>query len=163
MPVSTSRYAYITCDTEKCVGCKLCELACSYTKSGEFNTYRSRIRTVRLNELMLISIACRTCEDPPCVLACPRNALSQDPETGIIRVDKDLCDGCTWCIEACDFGAIGLNPETKVVEICNLCEEVEEGPQCVKWCPKDALSLSTPDLLAQKARRAVAEQLFQEQ
>ena len=59
-----------------------------------------------------------------------------DPDTGVIRVDPNRCDGCTWCIEACDFGAISINPATKLAEICNECEDEEDGPQCVKWCAK---------------------------
>jgi len=138
------------------VGCQLCEYICSYTKTGEFNTYRSLIRTVRAEEILIVAVACRTCEDAPCVIACPRDALSQDPLTGIIRIDASRCDGCAWCIEACDFGAILINAETKLAEICDLCEDQEDGPQCVKWCPKEALELTTPDRRAQRARRKLA-------
>ena len=158
MPTSTSKYQYVTCDSAKCVGCQLCEYICSYTKTGEFNTYRSRIRTVRAEEVLVTAVTCRTCEDAPCVIACPRDALTQDQTTGVIRVDPNRCDGCTWCIEACDFGAISINPESKLAEICNQCEDLEgdEGPQCVKWCPKEALELTTPDRRAQRARHKLA-------
>ena len=156
MPTSTSKYRYVTCDATKCVGCQLCEYICSQVKTGEFNTYRSRIRTVRAEEILVTAVTCRTCEDAPCVIACPRDALTQDKDTGIIHVDASRCDGCTWCIEACDFGAISINPATKLSEICDQCEDLEEGPQCVKWCPKDALELTTPDQRAQQARRKLA-------
>jgi carbon-monoxide dehydrogenase iron sulfur subunit len=106
-------------------------------------------------------VACRACSDPPCALACPRNALTQNPETGMITVDNDLCDGCGWCIEACEFGAILLNPETKRVEICDLCAEQGE-PQCVKFCRKGALYLGMPETVAQKTRREVVGKLLQE-
>ena len=152
MPTSTSKYKYVTCDPSKCVGCQLCEYICSYTKTGEFSAYRSRIRTVRAEEFMVTAVTCRTCEDAPCVIACPRDALTQDSDTGIIHIDANRCDGCAWCIEACDFGAISINPATKMAEICDQCEDLEEGPQCVKWCPKDALELTTPDRRAQEAR-----------
>ena len=46
MVTSTSKYAYIDCDPNLCVGCQLCEYICSFTKTGEYNSYRSRIRTV---------------------------------------------------------------------------------------------------------------------
>jgi len=111
---------------------------------------------VRAEEILIVSVACRTCEDAPCVIACPRNALSQDPVTGIIHIDADRCDGCAWCIEACDFGAISINPETKLAEICDMCEGEEDGPQCIKWCPKEALELTTPDRRAQRARHKLA-------
>jgi len=154
MPLpSTSKYQYITCDPEKCVGCQICEYVCSYNKIGEFNTFRSRIRTVREHKVLMTAVACRTCEDAPCVIACPRDALTQDADTGVIRVDTGRCDGCAWCIEACDFGAISINPRTKLAEICDLCEDEEDGPQCVKWCPKEALELTTADKRAQRTRR----------
>jgi len=156
MPTSTSKYQYITCDPAECMGCQLCEYICSYTKTGEFNTYRSRIRTVRAEEILMTAVACRTCEDAPCVIACPRDALSQDPVTGIIHVDESRCDGCAWCIEACDFGAISINAEAKLAEICNLCEDLEGDPPCITWCPKEALSLTTPDQRAQRSRRKLA-------
>lgn len=152
MVTSTSKHAYIACDATKCIGCQLCEYVCSYTKTGEYNTYRSRIRTVRVDEILITAVACRTCEDAPCVIACTRSALTQDPETGIISIDAERCDGCAWCIEACDFGAISINPATKMAEICDQCQDEEDGPQCVLWCPKDALELTTPDQRSQKAR-----------
>lgn len=152
MVASTSKYKYVVCDPELCIGCQLCEYICSYTKTGEFNSYRSRIRTVRVDEILITAVACRTCEDAPCVIACTRDALTQDPETGLISVNAERCDGCAWCIEACDFGAISINPATKMAEICDQCQDKEDGPQCVLWCPKDALELTTPDQRAQKAR-----------
>ena len=156
MTTSSSKFKFITCDPELCVGCQLCEYICSYTKTGEFNTYRSRIRTVRAEEILITAVACRTCEDAPCVIACPRDALIQDKDTGIIHVDNSKCDGCAWCVVACDFGAISIDPASKLAEICDQCEDVEGGPQCVIWCPKEALELVTADQLAQKARRKLA-------
>ncbi len=155
MTTTTSKYQYIACDAEKCVGCQLCEYACSYTKNGDYNAYRSRIRTVRVDEILLTAIACRTCENAACVTACTRDALTQDPETGIIRLDANRCNGCAWCIEACEFGAITINPRTKLAEFCDQCEDQEDGPQCVKWCPKEALVLTTPERRAQQTRRKV--------
>jgi len=152
MSIPTSKDQYIANDPQKCTGCQLCEYICSYTKTGVFNTYRSRIRTVRANEVLIMAVSCRTCENASCLIACPREALSQDPATGIIRVDENRCNGCAWCVEACSFGAISVNPETKLAEICNLCEDQADGPQCVKWCPKEALKLTTPEQRAQEAR-----------
>ena len=155
MSTSTSKYRYINCDATKCVGCQLCEYACSFTKNGDYNTYRSRIRTVRVDEILIMAIACRTCENAPCVIACTRDALTQDPETGIIRLDPNRCNGCAWCIEACEFGAISINPHTKLAEFCDQCKDLEDGPQCVKWCPKEAPTLTTPEQRAQRTRRKI--------
>ncbi len=155
------QFQYIVCDPVKCVACGDCELACSMTKHQVFDPSLSRIRVVRIEPMVTLAVACRTCSDPPCVLACPRNALTQDPETGIIQVDEDLCDGCGWCIEACEFGAILLNASTKKVEICDLCADLDE-PQCIKYCQKDALYLGVPEVVAQKTRKEVVGKLLQE-
>ena len=55
-----------------------------------------------------------------------------------------------------------LHPETKVVHVCDLCKDEVDGPQCVKWCPEEALTLVTSDVLAQKARISAVRKLFQE-
>ena len=98
----------------------------------------------------------------PASLACPRKALTRSEKNGIILVDNDKCDGCGWCVEACDFGAIVLNPATKRAEICNLCADQADGPHCVQFCPKEALALATPEVIRQKARREVVARLFEE-
>lgn len=148
------RHEFVTVDPDKCVGCRICEYVCSLQKENVFNPTRSRIRVIRIYPHTNASLTCRLCEDAPCVVACPRKALTQSEETGIILIDDDLCNGCGWCFEACDFGAITLDPEKKVVRICNLCEDREDGggPSCVEWCPEEALELTTKDILSQKAR-----------
>ncbi len=152
---------FVSGDPEKCIGCCVCEYACSMVKEKTYNPTKSRIRVIRLNPLVNLAVACRLCEDPRCVAACPRDALSQEENTGIIMVDEDKCDGCGWCIEACDYGAIMLHPEKKVVYLCDTCKEVGK-PQCVEWCPEEALDFVTADVLAQKSRRTAVKKLFQE-
>ena len=143
------RHKFVSYDPEKCVGCRVCEYVCSLEKEKVFNPTLSRIRTLRIYPNTNASLACRLCEDAPCVIACPRKALEQSKENGVILVDDDKCDGCGWCIEACDFGTITLIPDRKTVAICDLCEG---EPKCVKWCPEEALELSSKDIIAQKAR-----------
>ena len=152
---------FVSADPNKCVGCCVCEYACSVEKEKTYNPTKSRIRAVRLSPLANLAITCRLCEDPPCVTACPRDALTQSEETGIIMVDEEACNGCGWCIEACDYGAVMLHPESKVVFVCDLCQE-KGTPQCIEWCPEEALELVTSDVLAQKARRSAVRKLFQE-
>ncbi|OYT44287.1 4Fe-4S dicluster domain-containing protein [Candidatus Bathyarchaeota archaeon] len=150
---------FITADPEKCVGCGICEYICAFEKEKVFNPLKSRIRVVRLDSVINLAVACRLCEDAPCVAACPRDALTQSEETGIILVDEDKCNGCGWCIEACDYGAITLHPDSKTVIVCDLCGG---EPKCVEWCPEEALDFVSKDILAQKARITVVKKLFQE-
>jgi Fe-S-cluster-containing hydrogenase component 2 len=154
---------FVSANPEKCVGCQICEYICSWTKEKAFNPIKSRIRVVRVNQLANMAVTCRRCEDPPCVAACPRDALTQSEESGTILVDMDKCNGCGWCIEACDYGAVMLHTDSKTVYICDLCKDEKGGPQCIKWCPEEALSEVTSDVLAQKARISAVKKLFQEQ
>jgi len=150
---------FVSADPDKCVGCTVCEYACAFEKEKVFNPLKSRIRTVRLHPLINLAVTCRLCEKAPCVAACPRDALEQSEKTGVIMVDEEKCNGCGWCIEACDYGAITLHPEKRVVVVCDLCDG---KPKCIEWCPEEALDFVTKDQLAQKARRAVVKKLFQE-
>lgn len=148
--------SFVDCDPEACTGCQLCELACAGVKEGCFDLELSRIHLVRPEPTVMMSVTCRLCENAPCVAACPRLALGVHPENGTIVLDKVLCTGCGWCIEACDFGAIAVDRRTKTVVICDLCAELPNGPRCVEICPKKALDLTTTEGVAQRQRnRAV--------
>jgi indolepyruvate ferredoxin oxidoreductase alpha subunit len=82
-------------------------------------------------------MACRVCKDAPCVVACPKEALKQ-LDDGVITVDEKKCNGCGWCIEACEYGAIALHLDERKPIICDTCGG---DPKCVQWCPERALSL----------------------
>ena len=144
---------FVFSDLEECTGCQICEYVCSAVKEKGFNPLLSRIRTMRIDPTFNIAVACRLCEDPPCVTACPTKALSREEETGIIRVEEDKCNGCAWCIETCDFGSIALHPDKKTVVICDLCDG---DPKCISHCPREALYLATSEEASQKARKKIA-------
>jgi TPP-dependent indolepyruvate ferredoxin oxidoreductase alpha subunit len=130
---------FVSCDSAKCVGCDICELACSWEKEKVFNPTKSRIRTVRLNQILNAAMACRTCKDAPCVTACPEDALVQSTETGTVTVDEAKCNGCGWCIEACEFGAVTLHPTKLKAVICDTCNG---KPECIPACPESALTFA---------------------
>jgi carbon-monoxide dehydrogenase iron sulfur subunit len=141
---------FIVSDPEECTGCRICEYVCSAVKENGFNPLLSRIRTIRMEPTFNMSIACRLCEDPTCVKACPTKALYRDEETGVIRLDEEKCNGCAWCIETCEFGVIALHPTKKTIIVCDLCDG---DPKCVLYCPKEALSFKTPEEISQKTRK----------
>jgi carbon-monoxide dehydrogenase iron sulfur subunit len=128
-------------------------------KEKTYNPTKSRIRAIRMGPLVNLAITCRHCEDPACVAACPKEALSQEEKTGVIMIDEEKCNGCSWCIEACPFGAMLLHPKKKVVSTCDNCKDLGE-PQCVKWCPEEALEFVTADVLAQKSRQTAVKHLL---
>ena len=139
---------FLTVNPEKCIGCNICEYACSWEKEKTVNPLRSRIRVVRLHPFVNQAIVCKLCEDPPCVVSCPRDALTQSEETGVIRVDADKCDGCGWCIEACPYGAIRYDHEARSVLICDLCDG---DPRCKASCPEEAIELVGEEVQIQEA------------
>jgi anaerobic carbon-monoxide dehydrogenase iron sulfur subunit len=155
---------FVAADPEKCIGCVVCEYACSMVNEKTFNPTKSRIRVMRLGPLMNMAVTCRKCEDPVCVAACPKKALSQEDCTGIIRVNEHACTGCGWCISACPFGAMNLHPDKKIAFTCNSCtdNDYKGEPQCVQWCPEEALHFVTAETLAQKARQKAVCQLLNE-
>ncbi|MCJ7613778.1 thiamine pyrophosphate-dependent enzyme [Candidatus Bathyarchaeota archaeon] len=129
---------FVYCNPKKCNGCVVCEYACSMEKEETFNPVKSRIRAVRLDTISNVAMTCRTCNDAPCVAACPNDALTQSTENKTIVVDERKCKGCGWCIQACEYGAITLHPSTKKAIVCDMCNG---EPVCVQWCPESALSL----------------------
>lgn len=150
---------FIGADFDKCTGCRVCELVCALENEKAFDPKLSRIKVLRLHQLVNMPVSCRFCEDAPCVRSCPREALTQSVKTGVILVDDTKCDLCGWCIGGCTHGAIFVNQDKKTVMICNLCENM---PMCVEWCPEDALRLMTQKEFNQKARKATVNKLIPE-
>jgi len=150
---------FVSADMAKCIGCGICELACVIQNEKSLDATKSRIKVIHMTPLACTAVTCRFCEDAPCIRACPRNALTQSEETGVIIVDDERCDLCGWCIEACPYGAIVVDPERNTVLICNLCGE--EEPKCIEFCPTEALSLSTEEEL-RKAMFSSMASLFSE-
>jgi Fe-S-cluster-containing dehydrogenase component len=150
----------IVCESEKCNGCQICEVVCAYTKEKVPNIKMSRISTVRIEPFLNIALSCRKCEKPSCVKACPRDAITV-LEDGSISIPKDKCNGCGWCIESCEFGVLKLHFDNKVAVACDFCADLGE-PQCVKKCPKGALSYITLEQVARKSSKEVAEHLISE-
>lgn len=145
---------FIVCQPEKCTGCQLCEFACS-ARHGGYNPNMSEIRLVRRQPAAIMAIACRLCDEPTCMYACPRECISVSETSGVMLVDKDICNGCGWCVEACEFGAVSINHGERIVSMCNLCEDRGGDPRCVQICSYGALSLSTPADVAERRRAEI--------
>ena len=149
----------IVVDFNKCTGCRTCETVCSAFNfkqniKGESlpslgNPFLSNIQVQHYNPDVDIPVVCAMCPDAPCIEACPvpadpktgRKALYRDEKTSAIKNDIERCIGCGKCAEACKTKSVGVivpNPENnKPEQMCTLCGG---DPQCVKYCPFDALS-----------------------
>lgn len=134
----------IRIEPSKCVGCKACELSCSFKNFGMFAPSKARIvNEVFLEEAKFITVICMQCDDPWCLKACPKGAISKDAISGIVSVDEEKCVGCRTCVSACPFGMIKYVPEKQVADKCNLCGG--DFPECVTFCPTHCLTYSEED------------------
>jgi len=144
----------IAIDYDKCTGCRMCEVACSTTNSGETNPERSRIRVVKIEQeaqTWAIPVVCMKCIKPACKAVCPMGAISDDPVTGARKIDENKCVGCSACVYACPFGAIAVDRSLGCSFTCNLCDG---EPACVKFCPREALKYLDNGEVSMKLRRA---------
>lgn len=134
---------------EKCLGCRTCELACSFDKIRAFNPKISRVSVLSYDEAAIsVPIMCMQCEDPSCMKVCPTSAIYR-VEDGTVSVDAKKCIGCKLCISACPLGNITFSPVEKKVVKCDLCGG---EPKCAKLCPSGAIEFreSTPNTLSRK-------------
>ena len=75
-------------DTDRCTGCRLCQLACSQVKYGEFNPRKSYIQVMKNKDFDInivgIATSCDYCGE--CVRWCLPNALKfMDLNKAIIK------------------------------------------------------------------------------
>lgn len=83
---------------------------------------------------------CNHCDNPPCAQVCPVGATFKT-EDGIVLVDEHRCIGCSYCIQACPYGARYIHPSTRTADKCTLCyHRINKGfdPACVEVCPTQA-------------------------
>ncbi len=65
-------------DEARCVGCRLCELACSFGRRGQFDPEVAAIRVTFLDDGRLavtVADACSGCRQPLCAEFCPVDAI----------------------------------------------------------------------------------------
>jgi len=120
-------------DYDKLLMCKE-KIECSYKYHPENNGI------VDLKEQIAFLLACRRCEDNPCVNACPNEALRR--ENGIIKRSNFLCISCKSCTIACPFGSILPDVVSYLSSRCDFClERLKENeiPVCVKSCKSGAI------------------------
>lgn len=142
--------AFIECDEMKCVGCGICQMACSVQHFGVINKDLARIQ-VRKYLLPIskgIQATCSQCqkEERECQKACPLDppAIYYDDNLLHMVIDQERCSGqrCLLCQDACPAKAIRNHAAVPKPFVCDLCDTENNGkrdPQCVNVCPAGAL------------------------
>ncbi|VFS64337.1 Electron transport protein hydN [Kluyvera cryocrescens] len=72
---------FIRVDSQKCIGCKACEVACVMSHNEEqhvlnVSQFVPRITVVKMNN-QRGAATCHHCEDAPCARSCPNGAIRQ--------------------------------------------------------------------------------------
>ena len=130
-------------DSENCVGCNACEVACKQVHNLPVGPRLISIRPDDCREiegkqqLRFIATYCRHCTHPQCRDVCVTGAITIT-DNGIVLVNEGLCIGCGSCVEACPFNAMQFNGEKQSAMKCDLCQDrLAKGlqPACVSACP----------------------------
>jgi benzoyl-CoA reductase subunit BamC len=124
----------IRIDTDKCNGCRACELICSAfhaePKYSSNNPARSRIRVVY---------------DPIKDIYVPvfagEYSASECMGRDIYTINGKVYEECAFCRASCPSRDIFKEPDSGLPLKCDMCEDdpAVDEPLCVKWCHADAL------------------------
>ena len=148
------QYALVV-DTNKCIGCESCSVACRVENEVPDGHWRSRIAPpTSTGTKAPMKWSCMHCADAPCVQVCPTKATYRRAD-GIVVIDADKCVGCKYCIVACPYGARYFDEKKGIPDKCDLCvDRVDAGlePACVQTCVGRALALA--DLADPKDKNA---------
>ena len=138
-------------DQERCIGCEACTVACKNENKGVQGYIRVATQDTSQKDtpagvfpdlrMVFLPALCNHCQHPPCVDACPLEAITKE-DNGVVILDEETCDGCQTCLDACPYGAIIFNSETDKAEKCNFCiHRIVEGlePFCVICCEGQAI------------------------
>ena len=151
-------------DQTRCTGCYTCMVACKDwydIDTGPVNLMRVRcIESGTFPNLFAAYLAspCYHCGQPPCIQACPEDAITKRNADGIVVVDQNKCVGAQQCpkkcLKACPWNAPQFGHEAGAkMQKCELCVgrlERGQAPICVEACPMFALDAGPLDELREK-------------
>ncbi len=137
---------------KKCSGCHACEVACKQEHGLGVGP-----RVVRVIERtpFFKPLYCHHCDDAPCAIACWEDAITTDPDTGVVLHNNDKCNGCNAepgktgaekqetspCMVGCPAhnnvqGYVSLAARGKFKEALQLIKETSPFPSvCGRACP----------------------------
>ncbi|NHC38777.1 dimethylsulfoxide reductase subunit B [Bacillus sp. MM2020_1] len=150
-----------------CSGCKACSVACKDKNNLDVGINFRRVYTyeegayiqqptkgiVHNIKAYYFSISCNHCTNPKCLPICPTGAIVKNKETGVVRIDQDICQGVQLCVKACPYGAPQYNQKVFKSNKCDFCIDLQkkgEDPVCVSTCPMRAIEFGPVEELRKK-------------
>ncbi len=135
-----SRLGFVL-DQAKCIGCNACQIACKDRHHLEPGRNFRRADTIAYQadgvlRYAHVTAACRHCEEPACLAACPFGAMRRTEE-GIVVIDEAQCRGCGACERACAYGAVYVSAWSRKAMKCDGCADLRaqgRQPACVEAC-----------------------------
>jgi anaerobic dimethyl sulfoxide reductase subunit B (iron-sulfur subunit) len=166
MEKSTERQYGFYLNSDRCVQCHACEVACKSWNGLELGIRWRKVLDLWSGafpkiESKTVSFSCMHCAKPACVEICPAKAISKRTEDGIVIVDQTKCTGCRSCEAACPFH-VPQYGRTGVMQKCNFCIErlaQNKQPLCVATCPGEALMCGPVDRLPASSTKKQPERL----
>jgi len=175
-------------DATRCTACRGCQVACkqwndragwdyshtqntgSYQNPPDLSPQTWTLISFKEHEdagnmqWLFLKRSCFHCHDAACVEVCTTGALKHDPNTNIVTIQPELCNGCGYCSQFCPFHIPRLESNLATGEgqslKCNFCQDrVSNGemPACVQACTAGALSYGEwEDMVALGESRAEA-------
>jgi formate dehydrogenase iron-sulfur subunit len=108
---------------------------------------------------LMMSDVCKHCVAAPCQHACPTGAIVYN-EFANVYIQRDICNGCSYCIASCPFGVITRSDFDGHSHKCTLCYDRQRDglvPACAKACPTASIQFGPIDELRERARKRVDE------
>lgn len=129
-------------DLNTCIGCHACSVACKAEFDVPLGVFRDTVIYVEDGDYPharrhFIPVLCNHCQDAPCLNACPTAAITRLPD-GEVVIDEGDCNLNRYCMAACPYGAIYVDPVKEVAQKCTFCAHRTEAgrePACVEACP----------------------------
>ena len=153
-------------DLGRCTGCMTCIIACKEENLTRPSVWWDKVLELESRapeSILYFRYACMHCDNPPCMEACPEQAIYKRPD-GIVLIDHEKCQGHGQCKEACPYGVIDMNPDEDYfpdqelpiqknsgahrihlpgkASTCTLCaHRIDAGiePACVAECPSKVM------------------------
>ncbi len=109
---------------------------------------------------VFLSDVCKHCANAGCLEACPTGSIVRT-EFGGVFVQKDVCNGCGYCVVTCPFGVIDkrYHDDGRAFK-CTFCydrQKVGLMPACATACPTESIQFGEMGELKERGKNRVAE------